>query len=244
VKTTSHLTEVQRAGPSARFRIPGGGNRWPPQEQGVGQPVRHPGDVLRVVLAIAVLGATMAVVRHGKVFRLETNLFRLINRLPSALGRPMWLVMQGGALATVFVTSGAALLASHRRLARDLLVSGGLVWLAAKLMKAVIGRARPDVLLPHVVLRHTPATGLGFPSGHVAVATALAAAAAPHLPRRFLRLLGAEAWLVALARVYVGAHLPLDTVGGAAAGWALASAVHLVWVPRRPDHPRGQRRAG
>ena len=43
----------------------------------------------------------------------------------------------------------------------------------------------------------------------------------------------ALAWAVALARVYVGAHLPLDIVGGAAAGWAIGSLVHWVFgVPR------------
>ena len=46
--------------------------------------------------------------------------------------------------------------------------------------------------------------------------------------------------LVALARVYVGAHLPLDVVGGAALGVAVAAGVHLAlgrppgWRPGRP----------
>jgi len=70
---------------------------------------------------------------------------------------------------------------------------------------------------------------MGFPSGHVAVAAALATAAAPYLPRRYRRLLWVEVLLVAVARVYVGAHLPLDTLAGAALGWTIASAVHLVW---------------
>jgi undecaprenyl-diphosphatase len=34
--------------------------------------------------------------------------------------------------------------------------------------------------------------------------------------------------VVGLARVYVGAHLPLDVVGGAAVGWGVGSAVHLL----------------
>jgi undecaprenyl-diphosphatase len=33
---------------------------------------------------------------------------------------------------------------------------------------------------------------------------------------------------VCLSRMYVGAHLPLDVVGGAALGWAAGSLVHLL----------------
>jgi undecaprenyl-diphosphatase len=35
-------------------------------------------------------------------------------------------------------------------------------------------------------------------------------------------------WAVGLARIYVGAHLPLDVFGGIAFGWAVGAAVHLV----------------
>jgi undecaprenyl-diphosphatase len=72
------------------------------------------------------------------------------------------------------------------------------------------------------------AHGLGFVSGHTAVATALAAIAWPYLGRRWRAVVVIAAVLVALARVYVGAHLPLDVLGGAALGLAVAGLVRLI----------------
>jgi undecaprenyl-diphosphatase len=39
---------------------------------------------------------------------------------------------------------------------------------------------------------------------------------------------------VALARVYVGAHLPLDVLGGVALGLAVAGAVRLIFGRPQP----------
>jgi undecaprenyl-diphosphatase len=72
-----------------------------------------------------------------------------------------------------------------------------------------------------------PQSGLGFPSGHAAVAAAMMTAASPHLspPAR------GAGWtvvaLVATARMYVGAHLPLDVAGGLLLGWTIGSSVRL-----------------
>ena len=75
--------------------------------------------------------------------------------------------------------------------------------------------------------RGAQAAGLGYLSGHAAVSAALASAALPHLGRR-----GRTAVLLALpvvgaARMHVGAHLPLDVVGGAALGVAVDAVLAL-----------------
>ena len=51
---------------------------------------------------------------------------------------------------------------------------------------------------------------------------------APYLGRRARWVAVAVAVGVCLSRMYVGAHLPLDVVGGAALGWAAGSLVHLL----------------
>lgn len=68
-----------------------------------------------------------------------------------------------------------------------------------------------------------------MPAG--ALAAALAAVVAPHLPRPAKAVAWAVAAVVAVARVYVGAHLPLDVVGGAGIGLTLGAAVHLLLGP-------------
>lgn len=201
-----------------------------------GRPRRHAGDVVRVVVGTSVLAGSVAAARQDHLGRWEINLFRLLNELPSALAVPLTVLMQAGTLAAVAAATALALLARRRRLGRDLVTAGALAWLGARALKAVVGRGRPATLLPDVLIRGASPPGLGFPSGHVAVAAALATAAAPHLSRRARRLAWCGVAVVAAARMYVGAHLPLDTTGGAALGWAMASALHLVWgAPgRRP----------
>jgi undecaprenyl-diphosphatase len=87
------------------------------------------------------------------------------------------------------------------------------------------------------------ATGNGYPSGHAAVAFALATIAWLWFgPRSRIRwvLLGV-AVVVCFGRVYVGAHFPLDVVGGAALGVLSAALFGLVLSVR---HHGARSRAG
>ena len=78
--------------------------------------------------------------------------------------------------------------------------------------------------------------GLGYLSGHAGVAVALGAAALPRLGPAGRALALSVIPVVGLTRVYVGAHLPLDVVGGAALGLAVEAAVRLA-QSRLRDHP-------
>jgi uncharacterized membrane protein YbhN (UPF0104 family)/tRNA A-37 threonylcarbamoyl transferase component Bud32/membrane-associated phospholipid phosphatase len=187
---------------------------------------RHPADLLRMLVGSMIVVASGMAAQRGHVFTFDANLFRLVNGLPAALGRPLLVVMQLGALAAVPVAAVLALAARRPRLARDLAVSGTLTWVLTRLIKALVGEVRPVALL-HGVTEHGIATGLGYPSGQVAVAAALAAAAGPWLPRPARRVAWWAVWLVGFGRLYAGLNLPLDVAGGAALGWAVAAAVHL-----------------
>jgi undecaprenyl-diphosphatase len=191
----------------------------------------------RLLVGAAGLVGTALVVRRETVGPREAAVFRAVNGLPGELSPPVWLVMQGGALGAVPAAAAAARAAGHPALARHLLVSGASAWALAKVAKGLAQRPRPAVLLPETRCRGREATGLGYVSGHAAVVTALAAAAAPQLGSRGRIACGLAVPAVWLARLYVGAHLPLDIVGGAALGLATDAAAALLLARRSATAP-------
>jgi uncharacterized membrane protein YbhN (UPF0104 family)/membrane-associated phospholipid phosphatase len=192
---------------------------------------RHPGDVLRVVLGALLLLATMSAIHQHRIGVREANLFRLINdlALPDWTRWPVWGVMQLGVIGAVPLVAGLALLTRRIRLAAYAALAGGTIYLVAKLVKEFVQRGRPQTLLEGVYIFDVPDRGLGYVSGHSAVAVALATVASPFLGRRARRVAWTLAGLVCVARIYVGSHLPFDVLGGAALGWAAGALVLLVF---------------
>ena len=205
-----------------------------PRRPGARPVQRHPVDLVRVALGLAVLGLGFLVAQRGRLPVFERDVFQLVNDLPGTVFPVVWVVMQLGNVVAVPVLAAVAALTRRFRMARDILVAGVLAYVASDLVKSVVRRERPGGFAVEVNFPEGPVTGLGFVSGHSAVAAALAAAVVPHLSRRGRRVAWALAWTVALSRVYVGAHLPLDVIGGLAVGWAIGSLVHWAFgVPRR-----------
>ena len=185
-------------------------------------------DVAVLLAGAALLVLAGLAVDPVRVSGPEAAAFRVVNSttvLPFAV---VWPVMQ---LGNALVIPAAALVAAAFRrwwLAGELLLAGGLTYLLAKEVKRVVVRGRPHALLSHVKIRGAEAYGLGFVSGHAAVLSALATVAWPWLGRGSRIIACVLVVVVMLARLYVGAHLPLDVVGGVGLGLAVGGAVRLL----------------
>jgi len=230
IATADRLTLALEAG--ARRPLASGdskdpsGERWPLQ--------RYPGDLVRILLGAVVLVGASVAAHTADPSVVEVNLFRLINELPSPVGPPLLGVMQLGALGAVPVLAVVALLAGRHRLAAMTLLTGGATWGVAKLVQYLVDEDPPQLRLSHVILRGASAPGLAFPASHVAVAAALATVAGKYVGRSGRRLFWLLVALIAIARIYVGLHMPVDVIGGLALGWLIGAAINLaVGVPAR-----------
>ena len=145
-----------------------------------------------------------------------------INDLPEGLAVLAWAPMQAGALGAPLTVGAVLALRNERGLAIRVVVNGVSAWLAAKAMKRTVDRARPGQAIESTKLRVGSAdSGLGFPSGHAAVATALARDLSLHGSHTVKVGVLGLAVLVGVSRIYVGAHFPLDVIGGWALGWSV-----------------------
>jgi undecaprenyl-diphosphatase len=177
------------------------------------------GEMVAFVGGALLLAASWVVVAARRtVPDSEERVFAAINDLPDVLWPivrgPMQLGSVVGALA---VAAAVWFIARDRRLALAVVIaSQGAFW-TARIVKAAVERGRPAELLDGIEVRER-ATGLGYLSGHTAVAFAVAAVLAPSLPRPWRPVVYVAAAIVAFARIHGGVHLPLDVVGGIGVG--------------------------
>jgi undecaprenyl-diphosphatase len=131
--------------------------------------------------------------------------------------------MQAGTFITVPLVAAGAFLAGRRALAARVMIAGTGAWLGAKVIKPYGGRERPSgVVGDGVRLREGIQGDLGWVSGHTAVATTLALVLSDDLPGWTVPILTAVVATTGYGRMYVGAHLPDDVVGGAGLGLVIA----------------------
>lgn len=185
--------------------------------------------LLATVAASSIFVLTTFAVRGSDPPQWELSLFRTINDLPDWLYVVIWPFMQYGVFVTIPIVSAYAWWRRRRRLAGLLLVSGVSIYLLAKVVKQVANRGRPDAFFDLVNEREEFAVGsLGYTSGHAAVAATIATLTLIHLGRPWRAVSIVLLSMVMVGRIYVGAHLALDMVGGVAMGVAAGAGSTLI----------------
>ena len=185
-------------------------------------------DVVVLMASLAVFAACAVVVADERVGPVERALFHAVNGLPEWLYRPMLVFQYLGVLAMPLVIAAGALAFRRWRLAAALVLVVPLKLATERVAKLLVQRERPGTTVPDAILRGVHPAGLSFVSGHAIITFAIAGLLALVLPRRWGIVAFVLATLNAVARVYLGAHNPLDVAGGAAIGLAIAAVLDLV----------------
>jgi undecaprenyl-diphosphatase len=186
-----------------------------------------------IALAVAVVSSLVA--SSGEVGSVEEWFFRAANDLPDWLEPVMWVFQLAGLLLVPGLVAVGALLWRRYWLALALILMIPLKLFVEKaVVKQLVERERPGTTIcagdeTCADFRDVPLEGLSFVSGHAVIAWGVATLLWPFLPGRWRWVPVAIAVLNSVARVYLGAHNPLDVVGGGAVG-VLIGVVLLVAV--------------
>jgi undecaprenyl-diphosphatase len=187
--------------------------------------LRHPWVV--AVVAFIALAASWLVAAQDALPQWEKSITRWSNDAPDWVAHTMWPVMQAGTLVAPFLV--AVVIGVVRRdwfVAAVVVVVGVVTWFGAQGVKRIVERARPVGFLLDIQVREGTGSGLGYISGHSAMAAAIAVVALTVVPRRWWPLLFVLVAAVGIARLVYGVHLPADLVGG----WAFGTLLGLVGV--------------
>lgn len=201
-------------------------------------PPKHSQFTPTMQLAMAALLFSVVTIlsRGEEISQLEIAIFRGVYGLPDFLHSLFVFITQFGSVYVLGILLLVFLIKRHHHVALRLLLTGTLAYTMAGVAKDLWGRVRPYDFFTDIVSLDALVRGPGYPSGHAAMATALALTLGYYWHNKYRWVVAALIIGVSLSRMYLGVHLPLDVVGGFAIGWAayaLFRHVRLQDVTRR-----------
>jgi undecaprenyl-diphosphatase len=197
------------------------------------EPELEPAAASAVEVAVEGTTAALRVARLAGLLAYDELLLLAMRRLRGPWRTRVARLLTGAGDARSWTAAGLVLFAVRRpaanHVALRLSVGAGLAALAAQLLKRTLGRARPTSAIEGFEALADNPDAFSFPSGHTAAAfgVAVALSGEPWCAGPLSLLLATG---IALSRVYLGAHYPLDVLVGGFLG-AGAGAVARSIVP-------------
>lgn len=170
-------------------------------------------------------------------YSLDVSLFYLINHLSHSfiLNIFFGIFTLVGYLGIIWFVIGFYIYFKEKKRGRGLLFSLATAELLSIFVEVVIknmvGRLRPQFVLPGVLVPFDFYHSFSFPSGHAVISFAAAYVLSKTLPKRkwfFYSL----AVIISFSRIYLGKHFPSDIVAGAIIGLGIGWCADKVKVKK------------
>ncbi len=187
---------------------------------------RHPLDLLRVVVAGAVVLWCWQVALTPQVNPVESAILQEIQDLPG-WSSPFWhAITLAGWWPGVLAAAAVTIYRGQVRLALTVTASAVAAGVLAMVLQAFVPARMLDA---QTIGQVTSAPGgFSFPSVHAAVVAAMVTAGGPYLHRGLRDLGWVLVVLVCTADVFLGLHLPVGVFAGAFIGWGCGAVLHVV----------------
>lgn len=187
---------------------------------------------LLLTLSLATLFITAGQAKKGTLIFGEEHLLTLIYDMPEELRLMFLILTMLGSLWVMSIILSVLLIKERFDIALRVIISGFSALAITALAKEFIGRPRPG-LLTDIFQRELLVFGYGYPSGHTALATSVVLILGAYLPKSRRAIVPIWIGVVAVSRLYLGVHAPLDIVGGFVIGFMVATCVLLVLPPHK-----------
>ena len=186
--------------------------------------------IIGLIVGILLLVPSLYIARKHQLTGLSAQIFYFFNNLPDLFKIPSLIVTEAlGAAYPIILCIAIPAFYKRFRLAWLFFVTVGGTGVVMTFFKLIAKEPRPAELLNGHLHARAIEVGLNsFPSGHAAVATAMALTLLLILPKAYRWV--AVLWIVVVgvSRIYLGVHTLTDVIGGFAIGLIVFCIIQLL----------------